>query len=82
MSVDYLLKDEMDLAKAQVAWDFRYRADNDNHIRTCQPEEANDYLIDTEKSIRQNCRCCVIFIPYLGTKPGLSDRRGANDDDI
>lgn len=67
VSVDYLLKDEIDLPESsKVASTTDIGADNDSHIRTVSLEEANDYIADTE-STRQElpglCHC-LFYLRY------------------
>ena len=83
VSVDYLLKDEMDLPESsKVASTTDIGADNDNHIRTVSLEEANDYMADTEKHAARIAGAVSLFI--LSPVPNLIvEAMGrANDGDI
>ena len=63
VSIDYLLKDEIDLPEtSQVEKTSDIGADSESSVKSVSLEEANDYLDATHKQALRTARAVALFI--------------------
>ena len=83
VSVDYLLKDEMDLPEsAKVASTADIGVENDSSTRTVSLEEANEYMDATEKHANKIAGAVALFILSPVSNLIAEAMGRANDGDV
>lgn len=77
VSIDYLLKDEIDLPEtSQVEKTSDIGADSESSVKSVSLEEANDYLDATHKQALRTARAVALFIILPGLYIAVGEMNG------
>lgn len=77
VSIDYLLKDEIDLPEtSQVEKTSDIGADSESSVKSVSLEEANDYLDATHKQALRTARAVALFIISPGLYIAVGEMNG------